>query len=185
MAGDRYPSFNDMSSLLAYLNALPAVHDVRGFSVDMQSGKITAPVEFRNGNIIEIYSEEVIKRFQEILETALVLRIQLFLLEKLAALPENNQMASYINSRLPAVESVTPQDVLPILITLQRKEGTRSLAFFKAKAESFGAVGKVVNEVLSQHNLKSINSLSAVDDILKQIDEKIQAMKVSPDSLRR
>ncbi len=178
MAGDRSPSFNDMSSLIAHLNELRAVHDVRGFSVDMQSGKITAPVEFKNGNIIEIYSDEVIKRFQEILETALILRMQLFLLEKIAALPENHEMASFIQSKLPAVEAVTPQAVLLILTNLQKKEGTRSLFFFQAK--TFGGIGKAVNEVLHETNLKSINSIAAVENILKQIHEKFQAVKPHP-----
>lgn len=177
MAGERSPSFNDLSSLVAHLEASPAVHQVRGFSIDMQSGEITAPVEFKNGNIIEIYSDEVIHRFQEMLHTALVLRMQLFLLEKIAALPENQEMASFIHSQLPTVESATPQSVLPILTNLQRREGMRAFVLFQSK--SFGGIGGVVNEVLSQHNLKTLNSLSAVESILTQIHEKIQAAQQS------
>lgn len=173
MAGERALSFNDIASLVAHLEALPAVHDVRGFSVDMQTGKITAPLEFKNGNIIEIYSDEVIRRFQEILEKALVLRMQLFLLEKLSALPENQEMASFIQTKLSAVGVVTPQAMMPILTNLQRKEGMRSFVFF-SQGKTFGGIGQMVNDVLSQHNLNNINSLSAVETILKQIHEKIQ-----------
>lgn len=185
MATDRYPRFDNLATLSAYLlDSMEDSLEVRGFVIDKKNGIVTPCDEFRHGSVTEIYSEEVKQQFKSSVETALVMSMQSLLLARLAEHLKDDKFQSLVEKHRQAVNSATLHGVYP-LAGLIRDLAPRRFGLFGREPAS--PVERVIYQVLMHHQgeLASLASLNRVNEILEHIQSKVDQVQSTPRSSLR
>lgn len=183
MVTDRYPRFDNLATLSAYLlESMEDLLEVRGFKVDKKNGVVTPCDEFRHGSVTEIYSEEVKQQFKASVETALVMSMQLLLLARLAEHLKEERSHTLIEKHKQAVNHATVHGIYPLMGFIQDLAPRRFGLF---AAEPVSPVERVIYQVLMHHKdeLKSLTSLNRVNEILEHIQSKMNQMQAPKTSL--
>lgn len=185
MATDRYPRFDNLATLSAYLlESMEDLQNVRGFVVDKKNGIVTPCDEFRHGSVTEIYSEEVKQQFKLSVETALVMSMQMLLLTRLAEHLKEEKVKTLVEKHRQSANTATLHAVYP-LAGFIRDLAPRRFGLFSAQPAS--PVERVIYQVLMHHQreLSSLASLNQVNEIMKHIQSKVDQVQATPNvSLR-
>lgn len=184
MAIDCVPNFSDIASIAQQLdeNTEIAKIEVSGILVecDLLNGQVRIPRERQVGGLTEVYSDEVHQTFLVSVQTALVMKMQMILINRLEALNDGD-LKRFIKTHKPDFSTVEPGDVQTVIFKLStwaKPPVLNIMTLFQPIQPS--PIKEALNFALSQQDLSQLNSLNTVNGIVDYVSKNIANSPKAP-----
>lgn len=156
------------------LNEPVADYIFQGVSVkvDLNEGVVTVPDEQRVGVTVVTYSEEIRRFYRAPVEAALVMKMQMELLQGIASI-QDDELQEFLNECKPNYLSPTPDEVqsnLQALVRWANPPALNMFAFFQPAPHQQSPVKEALRQAFKGHDLKDLKSLTQLQAILENIE---------------
>lgn len=143
--------------------------------VDLNQGVVTVPDEQRVGATLITYSEDIRRFYRAPVEAALVMKMQMELLQGIASI-QDTELQEFLNQRKPNYLTPTPDEVQSDLQALVRWANPPTLnmfAFFQPAPHRQSPVKEALREAFKGHDLNDLKSLTQLQTILETIESSL------------
>jgi hypothetical protein len=185
MAIECIPNFADVASIAQQLdeNTEVANIEVSGILVecDLMNGHVRIPRERHTGGLTEVYSDEVHRTFIASVEAALVMKMQMVLIERLETL-QDRDLKKFIKVHKPDFSMVEPDDIQKIVLRLiawSKPPVLNIMTLFQPNIKP-SPMKEALNFALSQQDVSQLNSLRLVNEIVDYVSKHIPTSSITP-----
>lgn len=143
--------------------------------VDLHQGVVTVPDEQRVGLTLVTYSEEICRFYRVPVETALVMKMQMELLQGIASI-QDTELQEFLAECKPNYLSPTPasmQSVLQALVRWVNPPSLNMFAFFQPAPHRQSPVKEALYQAFKGQDLQDLKSLTQLRSILDTIEDSL------------